>query len=235
MRKIDISETLRKLESLKLNDLSKELNKYSVKTLELLGASYYHETFNKKFSKLNNPINTLEFILSRRMRKLNKKIIWTKENKDKFLSVNNKLLTVSESAYKEAVLIAEGLEYRIANNDNFLKDYEIEIEINTYMNDVFYKNDNYIGWILSEPLSNIPVISFTLSHSHYNEQIKEIPFFLDKNINWNFEYFNKEFQDEYICSAIHSLIETHWSFLDIININKIWADVKVYYQHYYDL
>ena len=62
---------------------------------------------------------------------------------------------------------------------------------------------------------------------------KKKPIFLDTSQNWNIEYFGEIFEHNYIGYAIHVLLETHeWSFKDIINIIKIWADVKIKHQYY---
>jgi hypothetical protein len=165
---------------------------------------------------------------------LNKNFEWTNENKQKLLYVNDKFMKVFESAYKEAHSAACELENRIKNNDKFIKDYEIEIKIHPYMNDLFYDEINgSIGYILSEPLSNFPPINYSFGHSSYDNEIKRKPIYLDKSLNWNIEYFGDIFKDDYICCEIHDLLVTHvWSFNDIINICKIWTDVEVIHQHY---
>ena len=79
-------------------------------------------------------------------------------------------------------------------------------------------------------------ITDMVSHCHYNRIINdkdfEKPITIDKSMNWNSEYFNGEFDNDYICYAIHYMLDTHaWSFADVLSIGDIWVNVEVTHQY----
>ena len=204
--------------------IRKEMRKFSVIELEELAVHLYREKLKKHYRLDMNRI------LMERYLKLNDAFSWTETSKNKFLEINDKLMAVFENSYNEAVTTANELEQRIRNNDPFLKDYEIDIEIQPY---IFDKNDyenDCIALVLSEP-DYFP-INFSIGNSHFFNATKELPIYMDKSLNWNQLYLKGIFDNYYICYQIHTLLENHWAFQDILNINQIWADVKVSYQHH---
>jgi hypothetical protein len=227
----EIMEILEKLRNSSYDDQCEKIKKYPVEIMELLAAKEY-ENVKEKFRI--ERFDILDNILFERVMKLNNDFEWTNENKQKFLNVNNKFMQVFDTAYNEAISIANVLEDRIQNDDGFIKDYEIEIKITPYLSDQFYDENldgNSIGSILSEPEPHFSTINFSFGHYHFHH---EKPIYLNKSLNWNIEYFGDVFKDNYICYEIHELLDTsRWSFYDIINIDKIWADVEVIHQHYY--
>ncbi|MCL2042797.1 MAG: sel1 repeat family protein [Treponema sp.] len=203
----------------------KVIEDFSVSELEELAIYFYKKKsewpFRYEFNKA----------LLKRYEKLNKNFSWTKSKKKKFLEINDKLMSIFIKSYNEALTIAKNLEMRIQNNDPFLSDYEIEITLQPY---IFDKNDyeeDCIALVLSEPKYH--PIEFDISHSRFEWIEQEIPVFMDKSINWNNQYLDGVFNDHYICYAIHVLLENHWSFHDILNIDQIWTDVKVIHQNHY--
>jgi hypothetical protein len=61
--------------------------------------------------------------------------------------------------------------------------------------------------------------------------LSEQPMELDKSFNWNREYLGNTFENDYIGYATHKLLDTNWSFKDIIGITTIHADVEVIHQY----
>jgi hypothetical protein len=226
----EAAETLENLRSLPDEEQSNEIGTYSIDFLELLASKIY-ETSEKPFGVYR--FDLLYDILFERVMKLDNNFEWTNENKQKLLNVNDKLMQVFECAYNEALSVAGELENRIKNNDTFIKDYEIEIKMTPYTSDRFYNDDangNKIGYILSEPNPPLSLINFSFGHTNFHH---EKPIYMDKTMNWNIQYFGDAFKDNYICYEIHELLDTHiWSLYDIINIDKIRADVEVIHQHY---
>jgi hypothetical protein len=219
-----VIEALEKLKNLSHENQWSEIKKYSIEELEVLAVGLGEPVLKDQYFEI------LHDILLERAIKLNRNFEWSNENKQKFLKVNDKFMFVFEKAYNEALSVAHELENRISLNDKFIKDYEIEIKITPYMDDRFY-NDNSgdIGCILSEPSPINSPIYFSFGHTHYHH---EKPIYMDKSLNWNIEYFGDMFRDNYICYEIHELLDSKWSFYDIINIKKIWADVEVIHQYY---
>ena len=181
-----------------------------------------------------------EELLIERRRKLNKDFRWTEENKKRFLEISDTLTNVFEKAYAEALSIAKVLETRIANKDSFLKDYEIEIRVIPYVK--YDENDEAaedISGYLAEPPGYNP-ISHHISHCHYEREAngEELPLYLDKSTNWDDTGLMKQhFGGCNMSYAMHDLIYHTgiWSFSDILNIGKIWADVKVTHQYFEEM
>jgi hypothetical protein len=223
MKDIKTIEILKNLKELTNGtQIIDEIEKYPVEILDLLAIELYEKSFKTEFPDI------LDTILYERATKLNKVFKWTDENKQKLLSVNNKFMKVCEKTYNKAVSAANDLELRL------VKDYEIEIEITPYMGDEFCDDDHVFGdirCVLSEPNSRFSPINFSFGHSKF--QYKEHLIFLNKNLNWNIEYFGNTFKDNYICYEIHALLDSFkWSFNDIINIKKIETNVNVKYYYF---
>jgi len=181
----------------------------------------------------------LQNILSERVVKLNNAFLWTDENKQVFLNINDKLKASFEKAYKKALAVADELEERIKDNDDFINYYEIEISLTIFMKKPFpdddkssYKFDN----VLSEPKSSTPAqISYDFGHNWYKKIINETPVHLDRSRSlWDWdEYLQDQFNIGGICYAMCLLLDSdEWSFADIVKIDTIYADVKVSHQNF---
>jgi hypothetical protein len=230
MEKDKLQMTLNKLKEHSYDAQINEIKQFSVETLEKLSVILYKEYFNMGYTKFKK-FDLLNSILHERVNKINSNFEWTNENKSKLLKINEKIIQTFEKAYNEAISTAKKLEKRISKNDNYLKDYEIDIKISLYMSDEYYDKSNNIGRVLSEPISNFYPINDSFGHTHYHGYLDNLPIYLDKTKNWNTEYFDNIFENDYIGYAIHALLITRqWSFKDIISINKIWADVEVKHQ-----
>ena len=215
-----------------------EIRKYPVEMLEILALHIYH---NDEFSKYPGTVyyELLQSILSERVTKLNEVFEWADENKQTFLRINDKLRASFEKAYKEAFLIADELEKRIKENDDFINDYEIEITLTLYMKKLFPDENNAsrkFGYVISEPSSRLSSqIHYRFNHYCYNKVKNEIPVHLDRSRSlwpWD-EYFYDRFNIGGICYATYLLLESReWSFFDIVNIDTIWANIKVEHQNF---
>ena len=203
----------------------KKIEKFSVTELEDLVVQLYKEKQKKLFRY------EFDMVLLKRYSKLNHNFSWTAECKAKFLEKNERLMTIFTNSYNEAIATAKKLEQRIQRGDPFLSDYEIEIELQPYIFDKNDYEDDCIALVLSEP-DHYP-INYCISHSSFKDDIKNVPIYLDNTFNWNNQYLTGIFDDHYICYQIHLLLENHWAFQDILNINQIWSDVKVKYQHHH--
>ena len=114
-----LKQTITRLKKMDFEDQSDKLTKYSIIMQEIMAMYIYNENFIRgDLFRITSP-RLLNYILSERRNKLNSNFEWTDENKQKFLNVNDKLLLAFERAYKEALSVAEKLENRIKNNDDF--------------------------------------------------------------------------------------------------------------------
>ena len=214
----------------------KKFKLFTIQKLEELALYLYNN--ERKYPK-DELHYLLDDILSERVMQMNKNFEWTEENKQKFLDINDNFIKIFENAYNEALKIAEDLESRIKNNDSFIKDYDIEIQIQPYIKDEknYEDIDGCFALVLCEPLSSLYPINHGIGHSYYEKILTETPIYLDKSFNWNLENcFGRIFENNYIGYAIHELQDSNkWSFFDIINIVKIFAEVKVYHQNFIDI
>lgn len=204
------------------------LEGYSVKELEEMSIYIYNN--HGKYSP-KDASDVLDDILHERKLKIDASFVWSEENKQKFLRVNNELIRVWQSAYNEAIALAQKLEYRMCNEDSFIKDYEIELKITPYVReeDTTLDDDSFT-YVLCEPLNGYPPLSCGIS---YDE--KDLPIFLDKSLNWNIDWKLKDIftDDVYIGYSIHRLImDDVWSLYDITNIDRIWANVEILHQYF---
>jgi hypothetical protein len=234
MDKVEITTILKKLKALPHDMWKKEVKQFSVETLEMLARKLYDDYILKKSLYSIYSDDILDIILEERVTKLDDAFEWTKENKEKFSMISKKLTQAFEKAYNEAISVADELENRIKNNDNYLKDYEIIIEITPYIGGV-YEEDSFdsFGYVLSEPISSpYSIIHYHFGHSN-SEKLDEKPIYLDKTHNWGISHFGNVSDEDNIGYATHNLLHhsTGWSLKDIVNITKIYADVKVYHQY----
>jgi hypothetical protein len=226
----EVSENLEKLMKLSRSIQDDAIKLYPLEMLELLAIELYEESIRNKYLDIND---LLDDILSERTTRLNSIFEWTDENKEKLLKINDTFMHVFEKAYNKAFSSAQELEKKIKKNDEFIKDYEIEINVTPYLQDKFYGAGGGIGFALSEPLSGHYLLPLNCSINHRYYPDTSMPIYLDKTRNWNIEYFDNIFVDNYIGYAIHALLDTGiWSFHDIINIAKIQADIEITYQYY---
>jgi hypothetical protein len=236
MEKKEVTAILEKLNSFVYVNPYKQIKNYSVEILESLAIELYKNDFEGKTN--TRDYRMIHNILMERARKLNRNFTWTSENVDRFLKINDKLMEVYEKTYKEAKSVVSGLEKRIQDNDPFLKDYMVEIELNPCMYEPYKKTDDDFAFVLSQPIG-FAAIWDIFSHSHDRHariQDNKIPISIDKSKNWNIVFFDETLEgtlyNYYIGYPIHELLNGHWSLSDILKIKTIPVDLKIEYQHY---
>jgi len=230
MDTVNLIKNLTKLKEMPCDKQIDKVEKYSVASLEFMAGTLYDEYSFQDCKKKE----ILDNVLRERAHKLNKIFKWTADNKKIFLTINDKITLIFEKAYNEAIKIANEFEKRIIDNDDFIKDCQIEIKISLYMDEAYYSasKNHKIGDVLSEPISNYYPISLSIGHYNFKKYLSEKPLFLDKTINCNID-FGDTFNNEYIGYAMNILLDNNlWSFHDIVNVKTIWADVVVAHQHY---
>ena len=159
--------------------------------------------------------------------------IWTEEMKARFLLVNNKFMEACEKARAEARARHNELVARMEAGDPFISDFEINIDIQPYMDTSEMTEEAETENIdFAEEKGAINFHFSSGSHSGYTHDDPEyLDIHFDKSFNWNDEYLTGNFDDEYICYAIHELLDSGWNFDNIMNINQIWVDVQVWLQN----
>jgi hypothetical protein len=221
----DTIEIINRLIGSQYEDQSRIIKGCSIEKLEAIAVEIY-SNFEKKydFSMI------LLRILHERCWRLNKTFEWSNENKQKLQNINDKIMMVFKKAHKEAISTANALERRIADSDDFIMDYEININLSFYLNEQFY-DDESINYVLSELKCGHQVAEYSIGHSTYNNQNAYDNIYFEP-INFNFGNLIDSCKDNYICYWFHSLLDSDlWSLSDIVQIEKIWADVEVIHQH----
>ena len=174
------------------------------------------------------------YMMKERKRRLNESFKYTPKNIARLLKINKLLADSLEKGRREARPLVLELEQRLKNKDPFLKDYELEVKLDIFIDSNTKKPGIYE---ILEDIIN--------SSSAYLEYPKHEfgDFFGDNGIagrsphfvNWNNDsgLRHEEFKKHHICYPMHELCDhSYWSLHDIIKISRIWIDVKVQLQHF---
>jgi hypothetical protein len=232
MNNDESAATIEKLLAMPYEKQWDETGTYPLASLEVLAI----EAFKKHNSRRRNNDLTdlLNMLLGHRALMLNKSFIWSHEQSQKLIKISDAFMNNFDRAYSEALRISFDMEKRIQDANDFVQDYDIEIQLTPYKNE---ENDDIeistIHGILSELVSD-SILTYSITHRCYDEEQKELPVYLDKSVNWNIQYFGNTFDNDYIGYAIHELLDTDkWSIPDILQIDTIHTALKVY-QHRFD-
>jgi len=146
------------------------------------------------------------------------------KNLKKLKKFNKRLYLIQNKVISEVVKLDKKLTKRVADKNDLLNDYEIDIRIAFVLkkSNKKYKptHDNYITQI-DEYLKNISkkdlIENWRYGSSNHNE--------------FTFNESHPMFGD-YHCWWFHCLYDhKHLSFKKILEIGKILSDIKVYYQY----
>ena len=164
---------------------------------------------------------------------------WNEKNKKRFVQISEALYESCQKGWEKAVKKAYELEKQISEEGSFFDDYEIEVTISPYTdlwqagNDIDeYTKEDISAYIAEECL---PILNMYISHIHYERHMKESgenqEILIDRSCNHNGEYLGDHFENDYICYAMHLLLESRvWSYGDICSIENIVWEVSVDYQ-----
>jgi hypothetical protein len=219
-----IRTILDELSKMSLDIRHQTIKGYSLPVLEELALA------SDERQRKPNSSDLLNALMYERKMKIDTDFHWMPDNKANLLKINDTFISVFQNAYNEALKTASELEKRIDANDQFLKDYEIDIQVSPVFNDE--TDDMSIDDILIESASKLE--HWTLSHSLYKQKLQETPLYLDRTQNYNnSEYFDREFPDDFIGWSVYELMSTGiWSLSDVLRIDTVWADVVVTKQGY---
>ena len=179
-----------------------------------------------------------ESVLFDRQRALNETFFWNDATRERFLFVQDLLISKYTKAWDEAVSISEDLERRIALGEINLTDYEINVSLDPYMvdkEDMNYTDKDY----LTEYLASL-FLSDSISHSSVEKGRMPQSIILghcdDLEPDWK-GCLRGVFDDSvHIAHIMHTLIEhARWAFEDIMSIRLVWTDIEVNYQTYTDI
>ena len=125
----------------KFNMNKEYLEQYSIIELEEIAVHAYEKSRN--YFPIRDVVRIISDILFVRKLKLDETFEWSEENKLKFLKVNNAITNSFRNAYNEALTVAKELFDKESNNDPFIKDFEVEIQVSPYI----YMEDDIDGYI----------------------------------------------------------------------------------------
>jgi hypothetical protein len=152
----------------------------------------------------------LKEMLAERKHRLNANFVWTPENKQKIIELNNGLLERYREAYNELVRITNEFEERYRAGDNNYKDYTIDVEFWYNAPETDNEEENDLQSNLCEETN---FWGPSLSSRSYNRDkgLMIEPFeksmFIDEQ-SWNENPFNvKELDDTYIYYFMHDIFD----------------------------
>lgn len=217
----DLKKMLKELRGLPFAYQYRLLKNYSVEDLESLATNVCND-FERHLEFMRMEIQNR--ILHERAKKMNDAFEWTDENRRKLLIVNEKFMRACEDVYNRALSIANNMDSIKQSDDDYI---DIEINITPYLENPFT-----FDFISSEFHPHFIALWFSFGYLSYND---DEPIYLDRSQNWNIEYFGDVFKDDYICYAIHELLDRHWSFSDIINIERICTDIEITHERFVEV
>jgi hypothetical protein len=182
--------------------------------------------------------NPVREALLERKRQLDDAFVFTPENIEKFLSLNKQIMDCQEKLREEGIKLVQELEKRIAGDDNFLHDYEIEAVIKPMIlvqdEDGEWEEPDGIYELLQSDINPVEIrfdprycdskwIHFGKTEIHFST-----------GSSWNHWFaFDGKSGEHYICYGMHKLYDDSlYSYSDILKINDLWADIKMELQHY---
>ena len=179
-----------------------------------------------------------EFVLNDRKWALDEKFIWNDATRERFLFIQDLLVSKYTEAWDEAVTIAEDLERHIASGEINLTDYEIDVKLSPYMAEDSDSSCT-INDYLTEDMANRYLSDF-ISHSLLEKGRKPKSIMLGHCDNLALDWKGRlrgVFDDSvHIAHIMHTLIEqAGWAFEDILSIQSVQSSIEVLYQRNTDI
>lgn len=147
----------------------------------------------------------------------------TKQMLEDLKKINTRLKDTQDTLLSEAIKLDQVLKLRVADDNDILDDYEIELQIDFYLKE---DDESYI-----EDEDNIV--------SSVHESLKNISIDIENNewrwcANHNEDRGRPEhpMHQEHHCWWFHSLhSHNHIEYKDMLRIGVIWSDIHVYYKY----
>ena len=137
--------------------------------------------------------------------------------------LNDRLTVIEQQVTREALALFAQLDARVQDPQDWLSDYEIELEVRFWLREddpAYQEDDDNILATLKE-------------HLKLQRHLPE-PFGIDDGINHNiFQGMDGHpMQGEFHCWLYHCLYDhTDLWFNDMLRIGHIWVELQVLYQH----
>ena len=147
------------------------------------------------------------------------------------LSMNHRLFKLEKDIQRECINLNKSLKKRIEDADDFLTDYEIDMEIQFYLreDDPCYDEEMYNGKIFTEIMVTLQEYGKFITEEAIS---KEDYYALGCDLNWN----DMRQKDDPIakgkhCYLFHCLYaHTPIPMKDMIRVGKVWTDIIVRFQ-----
>lgn len=149
------------------------------------------------------------------------------ENQRQFLLRLSKQLAYLElQVKKEAIEIIKNLKKRVSDENDWIKDYEIELIFRFCLGkddpDYNEDEDNFLVE-LTQRITNIDMRGVIGDGANWNDRMNKI-------------YGHHPMKDEHHCWMYHCLYDhTDLGWANILRIGEIWLDINVIYQHWVDV
>jgi len=201
------------------NNFRISLKDYDIKELEQLAVELYEDRNN--VSNISEYINDIFY---ERNSRLDKDFLWTDENVNKLLSVNELMVTTAENAYIQAQTMIDKMGIT-RDEAGFLINHDIEVKFIPYINGYADPEKDWSAcfmWVLCEPIGKTLLTCGADDDKYFDKSETWLEGLWDEN-----RKILDCFKDKYISYAIHELWDAHWHWYDIININKIKVEINI--------
>ena len=137
--------------------------------------------------------------------------------------INDRLMVIERHVKRETLSLIAQLEARVLNPDDWLSDYELELEVTFWLREddpAFKEEDDNILATLHESLKRL-----RHPEDHWG---------LDDGVNYNIAHAidGHPMQDEFHCWLYHCLYDhTPLTPEGLLRIGHIWVNISVIYQH----
>ena len=173
-----------------------------------------------------------QFLYDRRC-KLNEKFVWTEENIDKLIRLDQRIRELEYEMYQKFIEIKQNLDDLIAQGFSFYKDYQVTGEIRY---DVMYIDDDeheqkydWLCGLLQDYADFRALYWFTFGDGQKPENPRDS----ESNVfeawgKWqNYDYFIKNGMTVFLCHLMDDLQHSLYSYSDIVNM-----DLRCFYLNY---
>jgi hypothetical protein len=222
--------SVEELDALCSPDLEAQLDTYSVNELELLAIDLH-----KSLGREQN-LFYLRRVMNKRCEKLNENFIWTNNNKDRIIDLNDKFFDLFKRAYDEACLNADEIAKHIKDKETIFKSFEKYILLEPTFDDTGFGNFTCeIDEVLlnAGSYSQFARIGDAEGLILYDFELDPAPYLNNREDMKDYgRYFGNTFDGVNLSSAFGDLISAQWSCKDIVSIRDIMATLKIE-KHYW--
>jgi hypothetical protein len=144
-----------------------------------------------------------------------------KYNFERIDALNERLIKIEKDIYNQWLKLKQRLNSEILNSDDWLLDYEIELDIGYYLDEI-------------DPLYDEDTENLLINYSGSLGKRELISGMINDGYDHNDVFFDMNFSSPH-CYLFHDLSNhNRVTFNELQRIGKIWVDINVSHQHCYE-